>query len=125
MFPVDGVMGKTWDMLGLATVMKAAGVKVPEREWHAMRHTFSSQFMMAGGNILTLQKLLGHGSVQMTMIYAHLAPDFMASEVARMAFPAPLPTEVADMAEERRKREMDTQRETGTTEPDRVAVNQC
>jgi len=58
---------------------------------------------MAAGNILTLQKLLGHGSVQMTMVHAHLAPDFMASEVARMSF-SMTTAGVADMGEARRKR---------------------
>ena len=30
---------------------------------------------MNGGNILTLQPILGHGSLTMTMRYAHLAPE--------------------------------------------------
>ncbi len=33
--------------------------------------------MMNGGNILTLQKILGHASLNMTMRYAHLAPDHL------------------------------------------------
>jgi integrase len=32
----------------------------------------------------TLQKLLGHSSVAVTMKYAHLAPDFMRDEIARL-----------------------------------------
>jgi len=32
---------------------------------------------MNGGNIRTLQTILGHSSLQMTMRYTHLAPDFM------------------------------------------------
>lgn len=42
---------------------------------HSLRHTFASHFMMAGGNILTLQKILGHQSLTMTMRYAHLVPE--------------------------------------------------
>ena len=30
---------------------------------------------MNGGNILELQKLLGHSTLTMTMRYAHLAPE--------------------------------------------------
>jgi site-specific recombinase XerD len=45
---------------------------------HVMRHTFASHFMMNGGNILALQKLLGHQSLTMTMRYAHLSPDHLA-----------------------------------------------
>ena len=44
---------------------------------HVLRHTFASHFMMNGGNILTLQKILGHGTVIQTMRYSHLSPDFL------------------------------------------------
>ena len=33
--------------------------------------------MMNGGNILTLQKILGHSTILQTMTYAHLAPDYL------------------------------------------------
>ena len=33
--------------------------------------------MINGGNILTLQRVLGHASLTMTMRYAHLAPDHL------------------------------------------------
>jgi hypothetical protein len=42
--------------------------------------------MMAGGNILTLQKILGHRDIKMTMIYAHLAPDYLGDEMDRLRF---------------------------------------
>jgi site-specific recombinase XerD len=57
---------------------------------HSLRHTFASHFMMSGGSILTLQKLLGHSSLDVTLIYAHLAPDFMASEVSKLDFNVPV-----------------------------------
>ncbi|WAJ38718.1 tyrosine-type recombinase/integrase [Pseudomonas sp. GOM7] len=48
---------------------------------HALRHTFASHFMQKGGNILTLQKILGHSSLAITMRYAHLAPEHLAEAV--------------------------------------------
>lgn len=48
---------------------------------HVLRHTFASHFMMNGGNILTLQKILGHSSVTVTMRYAHLAPDHLKDAI--------------------------------------------
>ncbi len=45
---------------------------------HILRHTFASHFMMNGGNILTLQRILGHGNITMTMRYAHLSPDHLS-----------------------------------------------
>lgn len=46
---------------------------------HVLRHSFASHFMMNGGDILTLQRILGHSSITMTMRYAHLSPDHLAA----------------------------------------------
>jgi integrase len=48
---------------------------------HILRHSFASHFIMNGGNILTLQKILGHADIKMTMRYAHLAPDHLNDAV--------------------------------------------
>jgi len=56
----------------------ASGLPVPSgQSSHILRHTFASRFVMNGGNILTLQKILGHTSLTMTMRYAHLAPEHL------------------------------------------------
>lgn len=54
--------------------------------FHDLRHTFASHFMMNGGNIYTLQKLLGHKDIQTTMIYAHLDKDFLQKEIELINF---------------------------------------
>jgi integrase len=43
--------------------------------FHDLRHTFASHWVMKGGDLYRLQKVLGHKSPQMTMRYAHLAPE--------------------------------------------------
>ncbi len=48
---------------------------------HILRHSFASHFVMNGGNILSLQKILGHADISMTMRYAHLAPDHLKDAV--------------------------------------------
>ena len=48
---------------------------------HVLRHTFGSHFMMNGGNILVLQKILGHANIRETMKYAHFAPDHLGQAV--------------------------------------------
>ncbi len=53
----------------------------PGQSSHVLRHTFASHFIMNGGNILTLQKILGHTSLAMTMRYAHLAPDHLQDAI--------------------------------------------
>lgn len=58
--------------------VERAGLQLPKGQLtHVLRHTFASHFIMNGGNILVLQKLLGHSSLAMTMRYAHLAPDHL------------------------------------------------
>jgi integrase len=46
---------------------------------HVLRHTFASHFVMNNGNLLTLQKILGHRDIKITLRYAHLAPEFLNS----------------------------------------------
>ncbi|HBR1366630.1 TPA: tyrosine-type recombinase/integrase [Klebsiella pneumoniae] len=48
---------------------------------HVLRHTFGSHFVMNGGNIVALSKILGHANIQQTMVYAHLAPDYLQHAV--------------------------------------------
>ncbi|MFZ1830525.1 MAG: tyrosine-type recombinase/integrase [Candidatus Competibacteraceae bacterium] len=51
-------------------------LKLPARQLtHVLRHTFASPFIMNGGNILVLQRILGHQSLTMTIRYAHLPPN--------------------------------------------------
>jgi hypothetical protein len=62
--------------------LSRSGIVLPKGQAsHALRHTFASHFMQKGGNILTLQKILGHSSLAMTMRYAHLAPEHLAEAV--------------------------------------------
>jgi site-specific recombinase XerD len=49
---------------------------------HVLRHSFASHFMINGGNIVTLQRILGHGSIMMTMRYAHLSPEHLNEALA-------------------------------------------
>jgi integrase len=64
------------------TVRKAA--KVPEARLHDLRHTYAAKLVKRGVPLLEVSKLLGHSSIQMTMRYAHLAPDQLESAVAKL-----------------------------------------
>lgn len=60
-----------------------SGIELPKGQAsHVLRHTFASHFVMQGGNILTLSKILGHRDVKTTMRYAHLAPEYLADAKA-------------------------------------------
>ena len=60
-----------------------AAAKLEDFHFHDCRHHFASWFVMRGGSLQALQKLLGHATLAMTMRYAHLAPDYIRSEVAK------------------------------------------
>ncbi|QLF92213.1 tyrosine-type recombinase/integrase [Pseudomonas sp. ABC1] len=65
-------------MRHFSRVLESTSIKLPAGQaTHVLRHTFASHFVMGGGNILTLQKILGHASLSMTMRYAHLSPDHL------------------------------------------------
>ena len=89
-FPVEGRMGRSEETLGLGALMVAAFGREPPKVWHSLRHSYASHLVMSGANILSVSKLLGHQKIDTTMIYAHLAPDFMATEVARLRFDLPI-----------------------------------
>lgn len=50
---------------------------------HVFRHTFASHFMMKGGNIVVLQRILGHTDIKHTMRYAHFAPDHLEDAITK------------------------------------------
>ncbi len=49
--------------------------------WHTLRHSFASRAVMAGVDIRTVQELMGHSTVTMTMRYAHLSPAHLKTAV--------------------------------------------
>ncbi|WP_081769042.1 tyrosine-type recombinase/integrase [Herbaspirillum sp. RV1423] len=42
-----------------------------------LRHSYASHFMMDGGNILVLQRILGHADLKTIVHYAHFSPDHL------------------------------------------------
>src|SRR5947207_5189511 len=52
--------------------------------FHDLRHTFASQFVMAGGDLYILKEILGHKSITMTTRYAHLSPTYKIKAIDRM-----------------------------------------
>jgi integrase len=51
---------------------------------HDLRHTAASKMIEAGADLVTVSKILGHSSIQMTMRYAHPTPENMRLAVGRL-----------------------------------------
>lgn len=83
-------------------VLDAAGFQTVKKNgrtrryivFHDLRHTFASHWVMNGGDIFKLQKILGHKDVAMTMRYSHLSPAAFATDLGRLGSE---PTRVGDI----------------------------
>nr|WP_298380719.1 site-specific integrase [uncultured Halomonas sp.] len=57
-----------------------------ELHLYTLRHNFASQLVMAGTDLLTVSKLMGHSDIQTTIqYYAHLRPDHARDAVESFA----------------------------------------
>ncbi len=66
----------------MAAVAKATGVRLIR--FHDLRHTFASNLREAGVDISTVQELMRHRSIAMTMIYAHIGAKNLSSAAEKL-----------------------------------------
>ncbi len=52
--------------------------------FHDLRHTFASNLVAAGVDLITVQELMGHSTILMTSRYAHSAPERKRQAVASL-----------------------------------------
>ena len=67
---------------GFEKAVKRAGIE--DFTFHDIRHTFASYLVMNGVDIRTVQQLLGHFRLRMTMRYSHLSPAHLMDAVQRV-----------------------------------------
>ena len=54
---------------------------IPYKKFHALRHTFATQLLNKGTELIVVSRLLGHASIKTTERYAHVAEDLKRQEV--------------------------------------------
>ena len=76
--------GRLWAR-GPRHAFEAAAVRarIDNFRFHDCRHHFASWFVMRGGSLAALKALLGHSDFQMTLRYAHLAPEHLRAEMLK------------------------------------------
>jgi len=64
---------------GFKATVRRAGIK--NFRFHDLRHTFASHLAMNGWNLQTIQRLMGHRTIKMTMRYSHLSKSHLQGAV--------------------------------------------
>lgn len=72
--------------------------KIQDFRWHDLRHTFASRLVMAGVDLRTVQDLMGHKTITMTLKYSHLSKEHQIDAVQRLI---QKPTDTATDTKER------------------------
>ena len=67
----------------LKTITKACGIK-KNVTFHVARHTFATNFLICGGRVEDLQKLLGHSQIRETMDYVHIVQSITDKQIHNM-----------------------------------------
>jgi Phage integrase family len=75
--------GRVWPRKYLDRVFQeaVAAAGITTFRFHDCRHHFASWFMMRGGDLFALSKILGHSRVSMTERYSHLAPEHLRAQM--------------------------------------------
>jgi site-specific recombinase XerD len=72
----DVHMDEGYLKLMFSRLAKASGIR--RLHAHLCRHTFATRFLINGGDIFTLQQILGHSTLEMVRHYVNLASSHIA-----------------------------------------------
>jgi site-specific recombinase XerD len=67
----------------LKEIAKIVGIR-KKVTFHVARHTFATNFLIYGGRVEVLQKLLGHSKITETMIYVHIVESISDDQIHQM-----------------------------------------
>jgi site-specific recombinase XerD len=64
----------------LKTIAKSCGI-TKRITFHVARHSFATNFLICGGRVEILQKLLGHSQIRETMDYVHIVESISNEQI--------------------------------------------
>jgi site-specific recombinase XerD len=64
----------------VAGACEKAGIQGKRKGPHTCRHTFARHFLMNGGDLLTLQRILGHSSLEVVKLYVDMDTNDLLSQ---------------------------------------------
>jgi len=67
---------------GFTAAVRRAGIE--DFRFHDLRHTFASYLVMSGVDLRTVQQVLGHTELKMTLRYAHLSSGHVLKSLERL-----------------------------------------
>lgn len=67
----------------LKEIAKCCGIK-KRVTFHVSRHSFATNFLICGGRVEHLQKILGHSEIKETMIYVHIVDSITSKQIHNM-----------------------------------------
>ena len=80
---LDTGMGTRGDIKkGFASALRRAGIE--NFRFHDLRHTFGSHLIMQGVDLRTVQQVMGHKEIKMTMRYSHLSPGHVQEAMEKL-----------------------------------------
>lgn len=86
---IEGKEGKLFNItshranINLKKIMWIADIN-KVMTFHMARHTFAMQYLINGGKIEHLQKILGHSKIETTMVYVHMHDDMVNQKMEIM-----------------------------------------
>ena len=60
--------------------MRHAGFEPPKGGPHMLRHTFVVQYIINGGDVFSLQRIMGHQRLTTTMVYVDISTELVARQ---------------------------------------------
>ena len=78
----NGPMTRAAVQSAIRRIFRKAGLRGPKLGPHILRHSFGTHYIVNGGKVTHLQLIMGHASIETTMIYVHLAANHLKADHA-------------------------------------------